>query len=65
MLLNLNMKCENSTFNAQGSKVIIVVIHVRVIKICVVKVEVLRKKGTHDETHFTTKFDGFMSFTPN
>jgi len=59
------MKCGNSTFNAQGSRVIIGVVHVGVIKIYVVEVEVLKKKETHDETHFTTKFDGFMNFNPN
>jgi hypothetical protein len=57
------MKCGNLTFNAQGSKVIIVVVHVGLIKIYVVEVEVPKQKKIHDETHFTTKFDGFMNFT--
>jgi hypothetical protein len=26
-------------------------------------VEVPKQKKIHDETHFTTKFDGFMNFT--
>jgi hypothetical protein len=38
------VKCENSTFNAQGSRVIIGVVHVGVIKIYVVEVKCLRKR---------------------
>jgi hypothetical protein len=38
------MKCWNSTFNAQGSKVIIIVVQVGVVKIYVATAEVLRKK---------------------
>jgi len=34
-LLNLSMKCWNSTFNAQGWRVIIVVVQVGAVKICV------------------------------
>jgi hypothetical protein len=64
ILLNLKMKCCNSAFNAQGSKLIIVVIHVRAVKIYVAALEALRKKGRQDETRFTTKFDGFLSFIP-
>jgi hypothetical protein len=44
------MKCWNSTFNAQGLKVIIVVVHVRIVKIYVTIVEVLRKKERGEET---------------
>jgi len=58
------MKCRNSTFNAQGSRVIIVVPQAGPVKIYVALVEVLRKKERQDETQFTTKIDGFMSFTP-
>jgi hypothetical protein len=56
------MKCWNSTFNAQGSRVIIVVVHVGSVKIYVVVVQVFRKKETHDETQFATKIGGKMSF---
>jgi hypothetical protein len=59
------MKCCNSTFNAQGSKVIIVVAHLGVVKIYVAAVEALRKKERQDETLFTTKVDGFLSFIPS
>jgi hypothetical protein len=44
------MKCWNSTFNAQGLRVIIVVVHVGVVKIYVALVEVLRKNKRGDET---------------
>jgi hypothetical protein len=53
------MKCWNSTFNAQGSKLIIVVVQVKVMKIYVVAMELLMKKERQDETQFTTKIDGF------
>ncbi len=55
--MNLRMKCWNSAFNAQGSRVIIVVVHVgavkiyvavmdvRAVKIYVGIMEALRKKG--------------------
>jgi hypothetical protein len=33
-------------------------------KIYVAAVEVLRKKERQDETQFTTKIDGFLSFKP-
>jgi hypothetical protein len=33
-------------------------------KIYVAAVETLRKKESQDETQFTTKIDGFLSFTP-
>jgi hypothetical protein len=48
-LLNLNMKCWNSAFNAQGSRVIIVVVQVRTVKIYVAAVEALKKKERQDE----------------
>ncbi len=51
ILLNLSMKCcnsvrnaENSTFNTQGSRVIIVVVQARAVKIYATAVEALRKK---------------------
>ncbi len=48
------MKYWNSAFNAQGSKVIIVIVKVGV-KIYVAGVQALMKKETQDETQFTTK----------
>jgi hypothetical protein len=52
------MKCWNSVFNTQGSRLIIVPVQVRAMKICVVAVEALKKKeregSNHDETLFTT-----------
>jgi hypothetical protein len=57
ILLN---QSENSAFNAQGSRLIIV----RAVKIYVAAVEALKRKERHDETQFTTKIDGFMSFIP-
>jgi hypothetical protein len=45
ILLNLSMKCWNSAFNAQGSKIIIMVVQVGAVKIYVAAVEALRKKG--------------------
>ncbi len=39
ILLNLSMKCWNSAFNAQGSRVIIVVVQVGAVKIYVAAVE--------------------------
>jgi hypothetical protein len=41
-LLNLGMKCW--TFDAEGSRVIIVAVHIGVVKIHVAAVEALRKK---------------------
>jgi len=57
-LLNLGMKCWNSAFNAQGSRVIIVVVQVEAVKISVAAVEALRKKKRQDEIQFTTKIGG-------
>jgi cell shape-determining protein MreD len=60
------MKCWNPLFNAQGSKLILVVI-VRVgeVEIYVAAMEALRQKERQDETQFTTKIDGFLNFKPN
>jgi len=44
ILLNLSIKCWNSASNAQGSRLIIVVVQVRVMKLYVAAVEALRKK---------------------
>jgi hypothetical protein len=43
-----------------GLLLIVVVIQLGAVKIYVVAVEALRKKGRQDETQFTTKFDGFF-----
>jgi hypothetical protein len=56
------MKCWNSAFNAQGSRVIVVVVQVGAVKISVAAVQALRKKKTQDETQFTTKIGGKNSF---
>jgi hypothetical protein len=64
-MLQLGTKCWNSAFNAQGLRLIIVGVKVKVVKIYVAAVEALRKKGRQDETQFTTKIDGFLSFTPS
>jgi len=68
LLLNLSMiQCWNSTFNAQGSRVIIIVLHVGVVKvkICGIGVEAFMKKERQDETQFTTKIGGKFSLGPN
>jgi hypothetical protein len=65
------MKYWNSAFNAQaclkpsfqGSRIIIIIVQVRTVKIFVAAVEALRKKERQYETQFTTKIDGFLSFT--
>ncbi len=43
---------------------IIIVVHIRRVKIYVAAVEELRKKERQDETQFTSKIDGFLSFNP-
>ncbi len=55
------MKSWNSTFNAQGSSLIVVVVQLGAVKIYVAAVEALRKKEREDETQFTTKIDGLGS----
>jgi hypothetical protein len=57
-------KCWNSTFNAQGLRLIIVVVEVRAVKIYVAAVEALSQKEKQYETQFTTKIDGFLSPPP-
>jgi hypothetical protein len=59
------MKCWYSASNAEGSRLIIVVVHLGAVQIYVAAVEVLRKKERQDETQFTTKINGFLSFIPN
>jgi hypothetical protein len=61
----LSLKCCNSAFNAQDSRLITVVVQLvrSTVKIYVAAVEVvLRKKERQDETQFTTKIDGFLEF---
>jgi hypothetical protein len=58
------MKYWNSAFNAKGSRVIIVVVQVGAVKIYVAAVDALKKNERQDETQFTTKIDGFLSFYP-
>ncbi len=53
------MKCWNSTFNAQGSTV--VVPEVRAVKIYGIVMDSLMKKERGDETQFTTKIGGKTS----
>jgi hypothetical protein len=64
-LLNLGMKCWNSAFNAQGSRVIIVIVQVGAVKIYVAAVEAVRKKEKQDEIRFTTKIGGKTSLGPS
>jgi hypothetical protein len=65
ILLNLSMKCCNSALNAQGSRLIIVVVQLGIVKIYVAAAaEALMKKERQDETQFTTKVDGFLRFIP-
>jgi hypothetical protein len=59
------MKCWNSAFNAQGSRLILVVVQVGAVKICVAAMEALRKKERQDETQFTTKIAGKTSLDPS
>jgi len=65
ILLNLSVKCWNSSFNVQGLRVFIVVVQVGVVKIYGAVAEALRKKETQDETQFTTKIGGKTSLGPN
>jgi hypothetical protein len=59
------MRCGYSAaFNAQGLRLIVVVVQLGAVKIYVPAVEALRKKERQDEPQFTTKIDGFLSFIP-
>ncbi len=55
------MKCWNSAFNAQGSRVTIVVVQVGAVKTYVAAAEALKKKERQDETHLTTQIVGKTS----
>ncbi len=59
------MKCWNSAFNAQGSRVIIVVLEVGAVKKYVAAVDCLMKKERGDETQFTTKIGWKTSLGPS
>ncbi len=48
----------------QGSRLIIVVVQLGVVKIYVAALEALMKKERQDETQFTTKVDGFWVSSP-
>ncbi len=61
----MDMKCWNAAFNAQGLRVIIVVVQVGAVKIYVATVEALRKKERQDETQFTTEIGGKTSLGPS
>ncbi len=63
ILLNLSMKCWNSAFNAQGPRVIIVVVQVGAVRIYVAALKALRQKEREDETQFTTKIGGKTSLS--
>jgi hypothetical protein len=56
------MKC--SAFNAQRSRLIVVVVQLVAVRIYVAAVEALRKNERQDETQFATKIDGFFEFHP-
>jgi hypothetical protein len=43
-MLQLSIKCSYSAFNAQGSRLFIVVVHLGAVKIYVAAVEALRQK---------------------
>jgi hypothetical protein len=60
------MKCWNSIFNAEGSRVILVVVQVGAVKIYLVAVEALRKKEREEyETQFTIKIGEKTSLGPS
>jgi hypothetical protein len=52
------MKCRNSAFNAQGSRVTIVDVQVGAVKIYVAAAEALKKKERQDETQLTIQIGG-------
>ncbi len=58
------MKCWNSAFNAQGLKIIIIVVQVGAVKIYVAAVEALKEKERDDEIEFTTKIGGKTCLGP-
>ncbi len=59
------MKCWNSALNAQGSRVIIVVVRVGAVKIYGAAVQAPRKNETQYEIQFTTKIGEKPSLGPS
>jgi hypothetical protein len=53
------------TFNAEGSRVVIIVVQVGAMKIYVAPMEWLRTKERQDETQFTTKIAAKTSLRPS
>jgi hypothetical protein len=62
-MLQLSTKC--SAFNAQGSRLIIVVVQVRAVKTYAAAVEALWKKKRQDETLFTAKIGEKTNLSPS
>ncbi len=58
------MKRWNSAFNAQSSRLIIVLVQVGAVKKYVAAVKALGKKKRGDETQFATKIGGNISLGP-
>jgi hypothetical protein len=58
------MKCLNSAFNAQGSRVTIVDVQVGAVEIYVAAAEALKKKERQDETQLTIQIGGKTSLGP-
>jgi hypothetical protein len=58
------MKWLSSTFNAQGLRLIIVVVQVRAVKTYLAAMKVLKKNERQDGIQLTTKIDGFLNFSP-
>jgi hypothetical protein len=57
------MRCGYSAaFNAQGLRLIVVVVQLGAVKIYVAAVEAFRQKERQHETQFTTTIDIFLSF---
>jgi hypothetical protein len=54
-----------SAFNAQGSRVILIIVQVRAVKKYVAVVEALRRKERQDETQFTSIIAGKTILGPS
>jgi hypothetical protein len=54
------MKCYNSTFNAQGSRIIIVVVQVGAVEIYVAALKAVRKNERQDESQFISFCKNFI-----
>ncbi len=64
ILLNRSMKCWNWAFNAQGSRLIIVIVQVGAVKIYVAAVEALRKRKDRMKLSLPPKFMVFWVSAP-